>query len=217
MNKTDTLINNLSEVPGIGNDTAMFLIKQGVTKKSDLKKTKYYKLLSVTSKMYIKYKIEKEFDRKTAEAIINVLPYYLIPVGSYRREQRVIKDMDFLTTIPICLLHNDLKICSRNVDFIEIYKCGSHYLSLILGLNRKNYHIDIFRTTLHDMPYALFHWTGSKNFNIRTRAHAKRQGYKLNQHGLFKLSNGKKIRANTEKDLFKILGITYKKPSDRNE
>jgi DNA polymerase/3'-5' exonuclease PolX len=78
--------------------------------------------------------------------------------------------------------------------------------------------IDIFRTTQDDLPYSLFHYTGNKIFNIRTRAHAKHLGYTLNQYGLFK--NGKQLYKNdikSENDLFNILGVTYKTPEERNE
>ena len=51
------------------------------------------------------------------------------------------------------------------------------------------------------------------------RIYAIKKGFKLNEYGLFKLKpNGEvglKMKTSTEKDIFKILGLTYVEPEDR--
>jgi DNA polymerase (family 10) len=90
---------------------------------------------------------------------------------------------------------------------------------MIIYFREKNIKIDIFYTTKDALPYALLHYTGSKNFNIRVRSHAKSLGYKLNQYGLFDVKTGNQIIISkaSEKTILKKLGITYKEPHERDE
>jgi DNA polymerase/3'-5' exonuclease PolX len=49
------------------------------------------------------------------------------------------------------------------------------------------------------------------------RGIAKRQNYKLNEYGLYKLENNKErnIQIYSEKDVFDILGMSYLEPHER--
>jgi len=49
---------------------------------------------------------------------------------------------------------------------------------------------------------------GSGKFNIWLRSIAKRKGYLLNQYGLFKRENGKRV-SSKEKEIFQILNIKF--------
>ena len=60
---------------------------------------------------------------------------------------------------------------------------------------------------------ALLYFTGSDQFNRKMRTDAEEMGFKLSDHGLFK--GDKKIRCETEEDVFKALKLPYKKPSER--
>jgi len=148
----------------------------------------------------------------------------IIPVGSYRRGLPTHKDIDLLTLLPIETIISAIKSC-YNVK--KILAQGEKKCSLVIALNNNDVQIDLFYTTLDNLPFALFHYTGSKKFNIRTRRLAKIKGYKLNQYGLFRMvdkgkmdedkmaKTGKKIK--TERDIFDILGVTWKEPHERNE
>lgn len=211
------LEDRLIKVHGIGRTKAKSLIKRGVKSKADLRKPKYFNKLGKDTQAFLKYRVDQNFSRTLATKIMKLLPDYLIPVGSFRRKAKTLSDLDFLTLIPICNLYEDLKKIANNFTFIDVYNCGSEKISMIVGHGGTNIHVDIFKSTEDEMPYALFHWTGNKNFNIRTRAQAKRLGYKLNQHGLFRLDDGKKIKVKSERDLFDILNVTYKEPWERND
>jgi len=228
----EKLISELKAIPGIGEKKAKELISEGVISVDDLKKEKYFDDLPIDAKLEIRYKPCRDIPRNIVDNLVNnYLPKDWIPVGSYRRGQKILHDLDFLSMSDLKYTKDMLNIIATIGKKIEIlYNPESHKhhneekrISFVLKLNFEKsscnvIKIDIFRTTKEDLPYALFHYTGSKNFNIRTRAHAKRLGYILNQYGLFK--NGKKIHTNkikTEKDLFNILGVTYKTPEERNE
>ena len=212
---TDQLEQRLTKLHGIGAAKARDLVAAGVKSPADLRKPKYFNMLDVDAQIHLKYRVTKEVPRGMATRLINRLPHYLIPVGSYRRRSKAISDLDLLTTLPICRLIEDLERLADNFKFIFVYMCGAERASMIISFAGKNIHVDVFHTAKEDLPYALFHWTGNKNFNIRARAHAKRQGYKLNQYGLFR--GDKKIKVNDERELFDILGVTYKEPWQRSE
>ena len=68
-----------------------------------------------------------------------------------------------------------------------------------LKLNGVN--IDIFLATKAEKHFALLHFTSSKQFLMRTRAHAKKLGYKLNQYGLFNAKTLREVRFIHKSDL----------------
>lgn len=80
------------------------------------------------------------------------------------------------------------------------------------------YAVDFFAATPDELPWAMFHLTGSHDYNVRVRAHAKRKGWRLNQYGLF-LPSGRRVpgsaAARTERDVARLLGVSYRPPSDR--
>ena len=220
------LHNNLTKISGIGNKLANQLIKSGVTSINDLKKDKFFNRLPAEAKLDLTYNFCEKIDRGIADELIKYLPADLIPVGSYRREIDIYHDLDFLCLAELQyesdMIHL-LGLYGKKFKVIAEFNAGEKKRSFALELRFKKaldlsckyIKIDLFKTTEEDMPFALFHYTGNKTFNIRTRAQAKRLGYTLNQYGLFK--NTSKISVNNEKELFDILQVTYKKPSERND
>lgn len=77
---------------------------------------------------------------------------------------------------------------------------------------------DTFLTTPAEYEVALLYATGSGIFNIRMRYIAKKKGYMLNQHGLYKVSGDKLIdtKAKTQVEIFQMLGMKYREPNHRN-
>lgn len=143
-------------------------------------------------------------------------PQDFIIVGSILREEPgPHKDFDLLTTLPIASAVARVQRC---VDSHVVQMSGVRRASIIIGVGSAYYTIDLFHVAPGELPFALFHYTGNKAFNIRTRAHAKRQGMLLNQYGLFKITGKKLIPVNgltCERDIFDYLGITYRLPKDR--
>ena len=229
------LHNQLIKISGIGDSKADELIKSGLKYLSDLKKIKYKNMLSKESKLELNYSICENISRSLSTKIINILPADWIPVGSYRREEKTNNDLDFLCLSDLDYAFDMLYMIGQvnNLfDIIEEYKNGLIRKSILIKLNNTYFDnlncqyikLDLFKTDKKNLPFALFHYTGNKLFNIRTRAHAKNLGYKLNQYGLFKPSEGKNDNDilidhifNDEIDIFNFLGITYKLPRDRSE
>ncbi|HEY5649667.1 MAG TPA: PHP domain-containing protein, partial [Nitrospiria bacterium] len=66
-----------------------------------------------------------------------------------------------------------------------------------------------------EFPFALHHFTGSKEHNVAMRGRAQRLGYKMNEYGLFK---GKKaVACRTEEDIFEKLGLSFIPPEMRED
>lgn len=217
-----SLKDKLMKLPGVGSARAQELIDAGVNSVNDLRKKRFSPLLSDETLLYLKYPTEDTISWSRANELIEKLPSYLVGVGSYRRKKSVLHDIDLLSTRPLDVVAKDI---SREGDAYEVmgqYASGDKKHSMIIKFPKESsppryYRVDIFYADPENEPYALLHHTGSRNFNIRVRAHAKRQGYKLTQYGLVDLGTGKKIKLKTEKDILDFLGITYKKPEQRNE
>lgn len=156
------------------------------------------------------------------------IPGKKILVGSIRRKKEKYKDIDILLIVddssPSFPLHgkegeewdniisfDHAKRDQRSLKTKNIIRKGKR----ILSYYRYGKQVDIFLSFKSEHPFALLHYTGSKEFNIRVRAHANKLGFKLNQYGLYK--NDIKINKTfkNERELLSFLGITYKAPSER--
>ena len=135
-------------------------------------------------------------------------------VGSLKRNKQDANDIDILISSRKKDILTKIKIPkTKELDNGKIRK------KLSTKLKHERIKIDLFYTHPKDLSFALLHHIGNKYFNIRTRAHAKKQGYLLNQYGLYKVSNGKKIKHKfkSEREILRYLGITYKSPSKRED
>lgn len=142
----------------------------------------------------------------------------IIPVGSIRRKEKKNKDIDLLLVV------NNLKNTNLGIGntltLIEGHTKNARHQKYLYLRGNKKYLIDVFICLKKELPYMLFHYTGNKKYNIRTRFYAKSKGWLLNQYGLWDRKTKKQLyksKIKTEKDLTKILGISYKKPTDRTK
>jgi len=73
--------------------------------------------------------------------------------------------------------------------------------------------VELYYTNTKEFGAALLAYSSKKGSSIGLRVIAKKKGFKLNQHGLWK---GKKlITGKTEREIYKALGRHWKKPEDR--
>ena len=73
--------------------------------------------------------------------------------------------------------------------------------------------VELYYTIEDEWGATLLAYSGEKGPNIGLRKIAKKKGFLLNNHGLFK--NGKKIASKSETDIYHALGRHYKKPWNR--
>jgi len=136
--------------------------------------------------------------------------------GSYRRKQPFSNDIDLLIIdCEINIIVSKLKECNFIID--DLNNITKYKYNGYCKFNNNIYRIDIQFTTRKSYYTSLIYFTGSKDFNIKLRIIAKKNGFKLNEYGLFKKYNNKfiQIDVNSEKHLFELLNIDYIEPHKR--
>lgn len=144
--------------------------------------------------------------RKLSRAVFEVC-------GSYRRGKEVVKDIDVvfcatptydtlqkvLAPLP---LHHDLTSRSSATKYMGYFD---------------RFRIDIRIVPPRSYPFAVLYFTGSAQFNVDMRRHAKQLGYRLNEYGLEGWSDlDDRTRITTEKDIFRALRLPYTPPHKRS-
>jgi DNA polymerase (family X) len=151
----------------------------------------------------VKGKIPREVAQAVAEELVAGLPDTVV-VGSLRRGCPIVGDVDLLTTSPIAM-----GLLPMLVD--EVFVQGDAKVSGRKG----EIQVDLNFTTVEAMGSALLHHTGSAQFNVFTRSRAKRQGYSLSQHGLFK--GDQLVASRTEEEILGLLDmLRYLDPAKRS-
>lgn len=238
----ENAVDELIGVIGIGEANANAIIeKYGIKSVSELKKLhrdgkiKLNPLIQLGLKYYdtLKEKIPRDEVTLTVTKIKSILKKFpnliVTACGSYRREKPTSNDIDLLISdkrIKTRRQQQNSDLLSRVVKELRdhgivladlTYKTfTSNYRGIIKSLVDPVHtvrRLDI-KFVPHESYYtALLHFTGSKEFNIRMRQHAKNMEYLLNEFGLYKRDVPVKI--NSEKDIFDKLGYEYVEPKDR--
>ena len=151
----------------------------------------------------------------------------LIVAGSVRRGEPTAVDLDLLVVVPDRADFQNTLASAHLVDSPYVITgdrgSGTRRRSLVLsGPGVRRFQVDLFLVRRQELPFALFHYTGSRQYNIRTRAHAKARGWLLNQYGVFYADRVKtRVRGTahltTERELATALGVSYRRPTDRRE
>ena len=151
----------------------------------------------------------------------------VLTVGSVRRREAPAKDLDLLV---VAAAPADIKGLLRSVRLeegrpqgeggasgLEVVSGGDRRLALVVATAAGPRAVDVFLATAAEKPYALFHYTGGRAYNVRARAQAKRRGLLLNQYGLFRAATGAPVapRARSEKEVAAQVGLTYRPPAAR--
>lgn len=142
--------------------------------------------------------------------------------GSYRRNISHSNDIDLLISIKnennklnyLELVVKKLKNENIIIESLTNDNVETKYMGFLKINNNPIRKIDIRYVKFDSFYTSLLYFTGSKNFNTNIRKIAKKNGYKLNEYGLFK--NNNKIKINSEEDIFSELNIPFVDPSNRN-
>lgn len=157
--------------------------------------------------------------------------------GSYRRERLTCGDVDILITRtdnkPIAGMLEPLLQLLEKQGFLK-ERLGNTRTSdrgseMYMGICKSKEdtffrRIDIKVYPKDQYAFALLYFTGSDYFNRSMRLLAESKGFKLSDHGLApigkvagkKVSKGLQVNCETEEDIFKALGMPYKKPKERD-
>lgn len=128
--------------------------------------------------------------------------------GSIRRGKEIVKDIDLVAA------SNDKQEVTKYFSQIEgvadVIALGDTKASIKLehGINA-----DLRVVAPEEFPYALHHFTGSKEHNTAMRQRAKTIGLKINEYGLFR--GEELIKCNSEEEFFRQLNLDYIPPELR--
>ncbi|XP_054221565.1 DNA polymerase lambda isoform X5 [Homo sapiens] len=169
-----------------------------------------------------------------------------VACGSYRRGKATCGDVDVLITHPDGRSHRGIfsrlldSLRQEAVpsvgpgfltdDLVSQEENGQQqkYLGVcrLPGPGRRHRRLDIIVVPYSEFACALLYFTGSAHFNRSMRALAKTKGMSLSEHALStavvrnthgcKVGPGRVLPTPTEKDVFRLLGLPYREPAERD-
>ncbi|MEW6586784.1 MAG: DNA polymerase/3'-5' exonuclease PolX [Nitrospirota bacterium] len=136
----------------------------------------------------------------------------LVIAGSLRRWKDTIKDIDILAT------SKDPKSVMKTFVHLphvkDVLMHGPTKSSVII---REGIQVDLRVVEEDSFGAALAYFTGSKSHNIRLREMAVKAGLKINEYGIFREKDDKKLGGAKEEDAYEILGLPYIPPELRED
>lgn len=230
----------LAEIPGFGKKTILSYSNKYPEKsaKEILHIIKAEKGLTKVQQAGIKYykQIKRSLSREVIDAIVGNIrgDEHFEVAGSYRRGKLDgMGDIDILCldTIFEALTERFKKLPEHVVDladgdrrytFLYRYKNAIKKDSKIFYTDEESertflVQIDVRGISAESYPFALFYFTGSKDFNVMCRRNAKSQGYILNEYGLYR-GKERVEGLESEQQIIDKLGIdsSYYDPKNRN-
>ncbi|MDI6728851.1 MAG: DNA polymerase/3'-5' exonuclease PolX [Thermodesulfovibrionales bacterium] len=132
--------------------------------------------------------------------------------GSLRRWKDTIKDIDILATSD-----NPKEVMRVFVHLPHVKDVLMHGPTKSTVIIHEDLQVDLRVVEKESYGAALAYFTGSKAHNIRLREMAMKKGLKINEYGIFREKDKKKIGGETEEDIYKILGLPYIPPELRED
>lgn len=187
----------IREVEGFGEKSEKDILESISLMRKSKGRIKYKKAKKVADRIIRRLKKEKKVE-KISEA------------GSLRRKKDTIGDIDLLVSSdePEDIIE---KFVSMD-DVQRIVGKGSTKATVIL---QSGIQADLRVLPQESWGAGLFYFTGSKNYNIRMRKKAIKEGYKLNEYGLFDKKSGKQVAGETEKEICEKIGEEWTEPEKR--
>ncbi|XP_063483858.1 DNA polymerase lambda isoform X2 [Symphalangus syndactylus] len=168
-----------------------------------------------------------------------------VACGSYRRGKATCGDVDVLITHPDGRSHRGIFSRLLDSLRQQVPSVGPGFLTddlvsqeengqqqKYLGVCRlpgpgwRHRRLDIIVVPYSEFACALLYFTGSAHFNRSMRALAKTKGMSLSEHALStavvrnthgcKVGPGRVLPTPTEKDVFRLLGLPYREPAERD-
>jgi DNA polymerase (family 10) len=140
------------------------------------------------------------------------------PAGSLRRGRETVGDLDLLVTGQCCDTDSQRNaVIERIVSFpgiLEVLAKGENKVSFKL---RSGMQVDVRLLPPDSFGAALQYFTGSKNHNVQLRQRALKQGYTLNEYGLVRMEDSKRVAGKTEEEIYTQLGLKFIPPELRED
>lgn len=135
----------------------------------------------------------------------------ILPAGSYRRGKETVGDLDLLVTGPGA--PEALARFLKYPKVTEVLGQGENKGSVRVGA--EGLQVDLRALPEESFGAALQYFTGSKEHNIQLRNRAIKMGLTLNEYGLFRADNEKRVAGETEEGVYKALDLDWIAPEMR--
>lgn len=129
--------------------------------------------------------------------------------GSLRRFRETVKDIDLLVAG-----EDAGAIMEHFVNAPKVQRIVSKGLKKSAVVTNADIPVDLRVVHKEQWPFALLHFTGSKEHNVLLRRRAGELNLKLNEYGLFQ-EDGACVPCKSETDIYKALGLPYVPPELR--
>lgn len=130
--------------------------------------------------------------------------------GSLRRGKETIGDIDLLATGP-----EPQAIMDLFTGFEEVAGVPARGSTKSTVTTRDGLQVDLRVVSAEEFGSALQYFSGSQEHNVRIREIAVRQGYKLSEYGLFRVSDNARVAGATEEEVYEALGLQTPPPTMR--
>lgn len=146
----------------------------------------------------------------------------VVGVGSYRRGHATSGDVDVIVSRTRVVPTTMTRLREHAVSIgALVMAAGSERLQLLWrGNNPRMRQIDILCVPQRQFAAALLYFTGSFEFNVSMRRYAAKKGFRLNQHGLYRVDRRGRVSTAPivtpdERAIFDALGLHYVEPYER--
>ncbi|XP_038061153.1 DNA polymerase beta-like [Patiria miniata] len=243
---TSVAINLMTRVTGIGPAAARKLVEEGITTIEELKKHEdklnHHQKIGLKHFEDFEKRIPRpemaKLETFVKEQIEDLDPDYIATIcGSYRRGAASSGDIDILLTHPDYtskdekqpeLLLSVVKQLEKSSLVTDTISLGESKFMGVCQLPRGEEdtedhlfrRIDIRIIPKDQYFCGTLYFTGSDMFNKNMRAKAIEAGFTLNEYTIRPMGStgitGEPLPVSSEKDVFDVIGMAYKKPSERN-
>ena len=132
--------------------------------------------------------------------------------GSLRRRKETIRDIDVLVASD-----KAKKVTQRFVKLgivAQVQACGDTKASV---RTKSGFQIDLRVVPEESFGAALVYFTGSKEHNIKIRGLALKKGLTINEYGVFKVKNNRRVAGREEEEVYKAIGLPWIPPELRED
>jgi len=137
--------------------------------------------------------------------------------GSLRRRKDIVRDIDILVSSGKPREVMDAFVNIKGVK--KVLAKGQTKSSVLAG--ERNIQVDLRVVKKESFGAALMYFTGSLQFNIRLRRLAQKSGYKINEYGVFSVTDTgeeeKKVAGRSEEGIFKLFNLQIIPPQLRED
>ena len=132
--------------------------------------------------------------------------------GSLRRMVETIGDLDVLAASD-----EPEKVVDRFTSLPMVKSILAHGPTKGTIVTKEDLQVDLRVVKPEEYGAALQYFTGSKAHNIKLRGLAESMGFKVNEYGVFRVSDGVRVAGETEESVYEVLGLETIPPEMRED